>query len=229
MGGNVKRYAIHDVFATYQGEGVYMGRAAVFVRFAGCNLWGGLATPRTGKGACAKWCDTDFRPRVQLELEPLVDRVRALHKPGSIIVLTGGEPLLQVDSWLASALLDITPNVCLETNGTVEKTCGHKLWVAVSPKLSETTGQPLPVLVDADEVKVVVPGATPPAGWTPELLAGVEASSWARGATLWLHAQDPSVSGAGVMESHLARCVELAEARPAWRLGVQAHKVWRLP
>lgn len=205
-----------------------MGRAAVFVRFAGCNLWGGLSVPREGKGACARWCDTDFRPREKLDLSHLLVRVRRLYKPGALVVLTGGEPLLQLDAPLASALLDISPNVCVETNGTVEKACGYKLWVSVSPKLSDATGQPLPVLVDADEVKVVVPGAAAPLGWTPELLADIEASSWARGAALWLHAQDPSASG-GLLENNIARCVELAITRPAWRLGIQAHKVWQLP
>ena len=234
------RYAVHDVFETVQGEGAHSGKRAVFVRFSGCNLWSGIKRTRSaGLGACAAWCDTDFRPRMKLTAAEIVTAIRASvsrwSTPG-LIVFTGGEPLLQLDQALIAAVNEaFQVTIAVETNGTlVPKFAADNVWFACAPKLAQD-GSLLPLLLThAHEVKVIVPGH-PSAGWSPEKLAALE--DWSPYAEHWLHAADPASELASLGRSdtsqafrdNVAICVRLQRVRPCWRLGVQAHKVWKLP
>ncbi len=121
-----KQYAVKAVWKTLQGEGAWAGRPAVFVRLVGCNLWTGYAQDRDRDAArtgadCPLWCDTDFTKEqsVRLSADALADRVRRTGGDIRFCVLTGGEPLLQVDAALVRALHDVGFEVAVETNGTV--------------------------------------------------------------------------------------------------------------
>ena len=189
-------YAIKSVFATLQGEGIHTGRRACFVRFAGCNLWNG--TPGgdrdKGKGACAKWCDTEFRQGEKMtadELECAMDMAYPKVDPKlkRLCVLTGGEPTLQLDIDLINLLHQNGWEVAVETNGTNDPVeDGNRVLefvdhIAVSPKLhADGSGANLAFTshqIGAEdgptwELKVVLPGhhdATK--GWSHNALRGL--------------------------------------------------------
>jgi queuosine biosynthesis protein QueC len=134
-------YAVKELFHTLQGEGVNAGRAAVFCRFAGCNLWSGLESDR--RTAVCKFCDTDFvgtdgtHGGRFASASALAAKVEELWPPrtdaGRFVVLTGGEPLLPVDSALIAALHGRGFRIAIETNGTIEAPPGLD-WICVSPK-----------------------------------------------------------------------------------------------
>jgi 7-carboxy-7-deazaguanine synthase (Cx14CxxC type) len=134
-------YSVKEIFYTLQGEGRNAGRAAVFCRFAGCNLWSGREVDRAG--AVCTFCDTDF---VGLDgpgggrfadADALADAIASTWAGGTrarpLVVLTGGEPLLQVDPPLLAALRDRGFEVAVETNGTIPPPAGID-WLCVSPK-----------------------------------------------------------------------------------------------
>ena len=164
IAGVRQSYAVKEIFLTLQGEGMQAGRAAVFCRFAGCNLWSGLERDRAD--AACSFCDTDF---VGLDgtgggrfagPDALAEAVGAAWQGGSrhrLAVLTGGEPLLQADAALVDALHARGFEVAVETNGTQPAPPGLD-WVCVSPK----AGGHL-VLQGGDECKLVYPqpGAEP--------------------------------------------------------------------
>jgi organic radical activating enzyme len=190
----------------------------VFVRFSGCNLWSGIERTRAaGVGACAAWCDIDFRPRLKLTAIEVVLAIRESVDQWSapdFVVFTGGEPLLQLDQALVDAVNKAfhMPTIAVETNGTVVPNFVHDAWFACAPKL-DRAGMPLPlVLPAADEVKIILPGHSS-AGWTPEKLAAIEAR-FPR-ATYWLHAVDP-VSELATLDrrNDIARFV----SRQRWRV-----------
>lgn len=258
----MKNYHVNEVFGTLQGEGVNAGRAAVFVRFAGCNLWSGHPQHRKDprNGACAQWCDTDFRTGAAMTAADIVEAMEHHAPPPAplssrrLCVITGGEPLLQLDAELVGALKNNCWEVAVETNGTIESDAlmfvDH---VTVSPKI----GQELKV-TRAEELKVVVPGASSRYldGWTPELLKHLEMSGhWER---MYVQPQDPLLSRdvadtvlhplgsdramvAGVeadyvpasefatYEGNVERCIEFVRENPAWRLSLQTHKLTGLP
>jgi len=128
-------YRVCEIFRSLQGEGLNAGRAAVFIRFAGCNL------------ACP-WCDTDHSQFSQMSMDQILDTVRALNP--MLIVATGGEPLLQLDAELAVNLQDRAP-LAIETNGTRLPTFTPD-WITVSPKAGSRL-----VVERGDELKVVWP------------------------------------------------------------------------
>lgn len=233
-----RRYAVKAVWRTLQGEGAWAGRAAVFVRLAGCNLWSGHDADRARDadraGAhCPLWCDTDFTKEgaAKLSAAALVDEVLATATtenplaPIRFVVLTGGEPLLQADAGLVAALHAAGFEVAVETNGTVALadafTDAHGRlvppdWVVCSPKLPEAALR----LEWMDELKLVVPDYTPDAFAAfaervrPHVVAGRERRY------RWLQPEDgPRVEAA----TRLA--VETALAHPAWRVSVQTHKI----
>lgn len=237
-------YAVKAIFDTIQGEGARAGTQAVFVRFAGCNLWSGRPEDRQkGKGACARWCDTDFVVGEKLAAATVLARMDALVVGSDRwCVLTGGEPALQLDLPLVSALRNAGWGIAVETNGTVDSEAMHAAdWVTVSPKKGGAVR-----LRAGNELKVVLPGAVgDEQGWTdaqldelaglrlwpfmfvqpmdPPLSAAVEDT--------YLHPQRSEASGASqrVYASALERCLSFVRSRPSWRLGAQLHKVWRLP
>lgn len=245
-------YSIREVFWTLQGEGSRAGTAAVFVRFAGCNLWDGLEEHRgRGRGACARWCDTDFARGEKLSTglllaamerlwprDPSVDVISGPADRQRWCVLTGGEPLLQVDAPLLAALHAEGWHVALETNGTQKADLLESFeHVTVSPKLSEL-GDGIASLapgLHATDLKVVVPGhAAPLRGWSPgmlDTLAEVIPSDFR-----FLQPMDPAaLVQLAPAERHAHRtgglgfALDFIRTRPWWRLSVQTHKVIGVP
>ena len=152
-------YSVKEIFYTLQGEGMQAGRAAVFCRFAGCNLWSGREADRAG--AQCRFCDTDFVGTDGSGGGKFVDAAAlaaaiAAQWPAQVggrrfCVLTGGEPLLQVDAELCAALHARGFEIAVETNGTLPAPAGID-WICVSPKAGNAL-----VLRSGDELKVVVP------------------------------------------------------------------------
>jgi len=203
-------YAVKEIFLTLQGEGGQAGRPAVFCRFAGCNLWSGREADRAG--AVCNFCDTDF---VGMDgpgggrfasAEDLARAVEAAWQGGPdnrLVVLTGGEPLLQLDAALVEALHARGFSLALETNGTLPAPEGVD-WICVSPKADapvvQTAGQ---------ELKLVYPqpGVDP---------ASFETLDFERFA---LQPMDgPSLA------ENTAAAIAYCLAHPRWRLSVQTHK-----
>ena len=208
-------YSVKEIFLTLQGEGGQAGRAAVFCRFAGCNLWSGREVDRAG--AACTFCDTDFvgtdgdGGAKFATPDALADAVLAAWTGGPtdrLVVCTGGEPLLQLDASLIATLHARGFSVAVETNGTLEAPAGID-WICVSPKaqtaLAQTRGQ---------ELKLVFPQA----GVDP---ARFEALDFER---FWLQPMDGEKREANTMAA-VAYCLE----HPRWRLSVQTHKYLGLP
>src|SRR5690606_31945777 len=224
-----RRYAVRAVWRTLQGEGAWAGRAAVFVRFAGCNLWTGEEEDRArGLAPCSQWCDTDFRKAgsARLSAGALADevlRVAGGDEPIRFCVLTGGEPLLQADAALVGALHEAGCFVAVETNGTVALADAFGAdeaawpdWVVCSPKLPEERLK----LEAMDELKLVVPDYRPEAyaRFAERLRAHRLGGAPVR--FRWLQPED------GPRRAEATRlAVDLALAHPGWRVSVQTHKV----
>ena len=203
-------YAVKEIFHTLQGEGRNAGRAAVFCRFAGCNLWTGREADRAG--AVCGFCDTDFVGTDGAgggrfaDAVALVGAVAAAWRGGAegrFVVLTGGEPLLQVDSGLVGALHAEGFEIALETNGTLPLPAGID-WVCVSPK----AGAPL-VVTQGEELKLVFPQPGAP----PEQFESLDFGSFI------LQPLDGPAR-----EANTAAAVAWCLAHPRWRLGLQTHK-----
>ena len=149
-------YKINEIFYTLQGEGAHSGIPAVFVRFSGCNLH-------------CPWCDTDFSDFTEMSAEQIVAEVKELYdipnERRKMVVLTGGEPALQVDKELVDALHQAGFYICIETNGTRPLPEGID-WITCSPK--EGTR---PALKQVQEVKVVFTGMYDPEVWREQLSA----------------------------------------------------------
>ena len=199
-------YTVKEIFYTLQGEGRQAGRAAVFCRFAGCNLWSGREVDRAG--AVCTFCDTDFVGGTKFRTaDALADAVAAEWGGGDgarLVVLTGGEPLLQVDSALTEALHARGFEIAVETNGTVQPPPGID-WLCVSPKADA----PLAV-TGGDELKLVYP--QPRA--MPDRFAHLAFDH------LLLQPMDGPDLLANT-QAAIAYCM----AHPRWRLSVQTHKV----
>jgi 7-carboxy-7-deazaguanine synthase len=206
-------YAVKEVFYTLQGEGAQAGRAAVFCRFAGCNLWSGRESDRAS--AICRFCDTEFvgvdgTGGGKFEMaSDLAEAIRATW-PGRgtdgtrFVVCTGGEPLLQLDRVLIDALHEHDFEIAVETNGTVEAPAGID-WVCVSPK----AGAPL-VQTKGDELKLVFPQMNA----QPEAFEGLEFRHF------FLQPMDGPDR---IINTQLA--VQYCMEHPKWRLSLQTHKV----
>ncbi len=204
-------YTVKEIFYTLQGEGVHAGRAAVFCRFAGCNLWTGREQDR-GSATCT-FCDTDFvgvgpeggRFATAGALAAAV-RQRWPEVEGGVpyVVCTGGEPLLQLDAAAVEALHAAGFEVAVETNGTQLPPPGLD-WTCVSPKASA----PL-VLTEGDELKLVYPQPDAP----PERFEQLN----------FRHFSLQPMDGPAVSE-HTAAAVAYCLAHPRWRLSLQTHKL----
>ena len=208
-------YAVKECFLTLQGEGVQSGSRAVFLRFAGCNLWSGREQDRAT--AQCTFCDTDF---VGTDGEgggkfgnadELASRVETLwggRRDDRLVVITGGEPMLQLDKALITELHERGFRVAVETNGTLPAVEGLD-WICVSPK----TGTEV-VQRRGNELKLVWPQA----GIDP-----VELEGWSFDHFL-VQPMDCQER-----EAALEAAITLAMERPKWRLSLQAHKVIGLP
>lgn len=208
-------YAVKEIFYTLQGEGAQAGRAAVFCRFAGCNLWSGRESDRAA--AVCTFCDTDFvgtdgqNGGKFASADALADAVAA-RWPGGVagaagrpyVVCTGGEPLLQLDDALVEAFHARGFEVAVETNGTQPAPAGLD-WICVSPKADA------PLLLTAgDELKLVYPQPLA----LPERFAGLAFDHF------FLQPMDGPERLA-----HTRAATDYCMAHPQWRLGVQMHKI----
>jgi 7-carboxy-7-deazaguanine synthase len=206
-------YTVKELFYTLQGEGANVGRAAVFCRFAGCNLWTGREEDRAD--AVCRFCDTDFvgvgvdggkfaepgsLARAVASLWPATDAAGS----GRFVVCTGGEPLLQLDEPLIDAFHTEGFEVAVETNGTRPAPAGLD-WICVSPKARA----PL-VLTSGNELKLVYPQD----GGEPERYEDLDFEHF------FLQPMDgPEV------ETNTRRALEYCLGHPRWRLSLQTHKV----
>lgn len=204
-------YSVKETFLTIQGEGGQAGRPAVFLRFAGCNLWSGREQDRAG-AVCA-FCDTDFVGTDGdgggrfADAQALADHVARLWigRDGDprLVVCTGGEPLLQLDDALIAALKTRGFEIAVETNGTVAAPPGID-WICVSPKAAapvvQTTGQ---------ELKLVY----------PQPLAMPDRFERLAFERFWLQPMDGPDRAANT-----AAAIDYCLAHPRWRLSVQTHK-----
>jgi 7-carboxy-7-deazaguanine synthase (Cx14CxxC type) len=208
----VSVYSVKELYFTLQGEGAQTGRAAVFLRFAGCNLWSGVERDRAG--AICRFCDTDF---VGVDgpgggkftgPEELADRVAAAW-PASrggrpLVVCTGGEPLLQLDAGLIAALHARGFEIAVETNGTLAAPAGLD-WICVSPK----AGAPLRQK-SGDELKLVFPQE----GAAPENFAALDFRYF------FLQPMDGPDAA-----RNTAAAIDYCMSHPRWRLSLQTHKL----
>ena len=208
-------YAVKEAFLTLQGEGVQAGRRAVFLRFAGCNLWSGREADRAT--AVCQFCDTQFVGTDGAgggkfaAADALADHVASLWGDGAadrFVVITGGEPMLQLDGALTEALHARGFMIAAESNGTLAAAPGVD-WLCISPKAGSEVVQR-----SGDELKLVWPQA----GIDP---AAIENWDFA-------HFLVQPMDGAA-REDSLAASIALAMARPKWRLTLQAHKIVGLP
>ena len=199
-------YSVKEIFATLQGEGAQSGRASVFCRFAGCNLWSGREQDRAE--AVCRFCDTDFvggeRFGSAAALAGAIERSWTGGDGHRHVVFTGGEPLLQLDPPLIAALHAGDFSVSVETNGTIEAPSGLD-WICVSPKAGTTLRQRR-----GDELKLVFPQQ----GLAPSTLEALEFRHF------FLQPMDGPERAANTDEA-IAYCL----ANPPWRLSVQSHKM----
>jgi 7-carboxy-7-deazaguanine synthase (Cx14CxxC type) len=208
-------YAVKEIFKTLQGEGAQAGRAAVFCRFAGCNLWSGREEDRAG--AVCRFCDTDFvgtdgpgggRFATAEALAEAIEAAWDGNTPRRFVVFTGGEPLLQLDPALIAAAHERGFEIAVETNGTQEAADGID-WLCVSPK----AGAPLR-LRRGHELKLVYPQE----GLDPAELMSLPFDHF------WLQPKDGTERLANT-KSAITYCL----SHPRWRLSVQMHKLVGIP
>lgn len=211
-------YSVKEIFYTLQGEGANAGNPAVFCRFAGCNLWTGREEDR--ETAVCRFCDTDFigtngpgggRFGTAQDLARAVSAAwpaRASRRARRLVVCTGGEPLLQMDEALTSALHDEGFVIAVETNGTKTPPAGVD-WLCVSPK----AGAPLAVR-KGQELKLVFPQE----GAEPERFEDLDFESF------FLQPMD-GLMRARNTELAVRYCLE----HPQWRLSLQTHKILGIP
>ena len=204
-------YAVKECFLTLQGEGMHSGRRAVFLRFAGCNLWSGREQDRAT--AQCTFCDTDFvgtdgpgggKFADAQELAAQVVQIWGNGTDNRFVVITGGEPMLQLDRSLIGALHDLGFYISVESNGTLEATPGID-WLTISPKagtdIVQRRGTELKLVWPQPEID---PAAME--GWEFEHFL-VQPMDCADG------------------QAAQAAAIALAMERPRWRLSLQAHKL----
>jgi 7-carboxy-7-deazaguanine synthase len=203
-------YAVKEIFLTLQGEGAHSGRPAVFCRFAGCNLWSGREDDRAE--AQCQFCDTDFvgmdgtlGGRYQSAGE-LAEKIADTWGPAldrRFVVMTGGEPLLQLDRDLIDALHARRFTIAVETNGTLDPPSGLD-WICVSPKANTELR-----IKSGHELKLVFPQADAP----PEIFAEL----------LFERFSLQPMEGPDLARN-IARAVAYCLEHPRWQLSLQTHK-----
>ena len=209
-------YSVKEIFYTLQGEGAHAGRPAVFCRFSGCNLWTGRESDRAS--AVCQFCDTDF---VGTDGEgggkfagaaTLANTINALwpasYAASKYVVFTGGEPLLQLDAELITAMHAVGFEIAIETNGTLPVPAGVD-WVCVSPKM----GAPL-VVRKGSELKVVIPQAG-------QSLAAYEELEFDH---FFVQPMDGPLA-----EQNTRFAIDVCKRNPKWKLSLQTHKLLQIP
>ncbi len=203
-------YAVKELFLTLQGEGVQTGRRAVFLRFAGCNLWSGREQDRAT--AACQFCDTDFvgvdgggggKFVTAEQLAATVEREWGAGRDGRYVVITGGEPLLQLDPTLIDALHACGFEIGVESNGTIKAPEGID-WLCISPKGANALAQ-----TSGDELKLV---------WPQD---GIDLDALERLDFGHFLVQPMDCAD---REAAQQAAIDLAMDRPRWRLTLQAHK-----
>lgn len=221
--GGLMGLRVKEIFRTIQGEGSRAGSPAIFVRLAGCNLWSGNPEKREGFGECAKWCDTDFvggeRMDPGLAVEQVVALAEGMRNP--LIVLTGGEPALQLrrrhgEVFVNELHVALECEVAIETNGSVEADILDALdHVTVSPKplMGDAATIGHIVVRNGDDLKVIVPTTLPlheMAGWNFK--------------HRFLQPMDRGDTGSAALPMTMKLAASLG-----WRVSVQTHKMLGLP
>lgn len=200
-------YTVKEIFYSIQGEGAHSGRAAVFVRFTGCNGWSGRQKDRKhGPLPCSAWCDTDFVGGRKMTAEQITDEVESLFTSRVMrhVVLTGGEPALQLDGAILKRLLDVAALVSIETNGTLPlpELALTRCWITLSPKTEKV------VQDRVSELKLVYPTIPP------------EAFDYITTPFRFLQPLD-----AGFGSTNMAAAYEYVLKNPQWKLSLQTHKI----
>jgi 7-carboxy-7-deazaguanine synthase (Cx14CxxC type) len=202
-----RTYTVKEIFYTLQGEGAQAGTPAVFLRFAGCNLWSGREEDRID--AICKFCDTDFvgvgPDGGKFDAVALAEKVRSASQTANWVVCTGGEPLLQLDEELISELHNEQFKVAIETNGTLQAPENID-WICVSPKAGVEWVQKC-----GDELKLVFPQQDLMPESLPE---DIDFKNY------FLQPMDgPNI------KSNTDHAVEYCLSNPKWRLSIQTHKI----
>jgi 7-carboxy-7-deazaguanine synthase len=215
VSGMSRQYSVKEIFYTLQGEGVQAGTPAVFLRFSGCNFWNGKEEDRE-RSVCT-FCDTDFTGTdgagggVFTSAWQLADAVlEAWPKDNSsnrMVVCTGGEPLLQLDEPLISALHEKEFRISIETNGSIRVPEGID-WVAVSPKSLDKLVQ-----TSGDELKLVYPNEI-----DPREVIHLDFEYFLL-SPKWVNSPDET-------KIHINQVIEYCKHNPEWRLSIQQHKIW---
>lgn len=207
-------YSIKEVFLTLQGEGFHAGKTAIFVRFSGCNLWNGKEKDR--QTAQCNFCDTDFIGTNGLgggkfeNAQALVTHCDSFWKGSEehkFCVLTGGEPLLQLDKSLIDAFHNAGYTIAIETNGTIDRPEGID-WICVSPKINT----PLKVNT-GDELKFIYPQKY----LQPELFENMSFNHFS------LQPMDNAY-----YKENLSLAIDYCLTHPQWRLSLQTHKIMNI-
>lgn len=208
-------YKVKEIFYTLQGEGAHAGRAAVFCRFTGCNLWSGREEDRA-KAIC-QFCDTDFWGTDGLNggrysAQALAEKVNALwpdkQKGRPYVVCTGGEPLLQLDATLIEAFHAEGLEIAIETNGTIEAPKGID-WICVSPKANTDI-----LIRKGNELKLVYPQLNA----EPHRYADFDFEHF------FLQPMDSTERN-----TNTKACVTYCMENPKWRMSLQTHKILEIP
>lgn len=205
-------YSIKEIYHTIQGEGYHTGRAAVFCRFSGCNLWSGREEDRH-KAIC-QFCDTDFWGTDGLnggkfgidELASKIDELWPDGQSNKFVVFTGGEPLLQLDTALVDALHRLQFKIAIETNGTLPAPPDID-WVCVSPKANTEI-----ILTSGDELKLVYPQKEPEA--QPERFEHLDFDHF-----FLQPLDDPNI------EINTTAVINYCKSNPKWQVSLQTHKI----
>ena len=192
-----RKYRINEIFYSLQGEGRWAGRAAIFIRFSGCNLH-------------CPFCDTNFKEYKEKTAKEIFDTILPWQKCG-FVVLTGGEPTMQVDEALINGLHDLGLNIAIESNGTYKIPTGID-WIVVSPKTAFVTNAPHLYPQAVDELKLVFDGEVDPAPFLD-----IDA---------YFYFLQPCDTGDAKRNKEItAKCVEYIKAHPKWQLSMQQQKI----
>ncbi len=205
-------YQIKEIFYTLQGEGINAGKPAVFCRFAGCNLWSGKESDR--ENSVCNFCDTDFvgvdgtnggKYAKAIDVAQIIQKLWPINNQiNKFVVLTGGEPMLQVDYKIIDALHNFDFKVAIETNGTVG--CPETLdWICVSPKIGSKLVQR-----NGDELKFIYPQF----GFPPNSFLKLN----------FKHFLIQPMDGPN-LEENTIKAIEFCQLNPRWQLSIQTHKI----
>lgn len=207
-------YSVKEIYYTLQGEGAQTGRSAIFLRFAGCNLWNGLENGRA-KAIC-RFCDTDFVGTNGIngakylnakELVAVVNGIWPVNKGNKYIVCTGGEPLLQIDNDLIDELHNQNFEIAVETNGTVISPLGLD-WICVSPK----SGTELKIK-KGNELKLVYPQDA----LSPKDFENLDFEHF------YIQPMDSPE-----LDQNIKNAIQFCLNNPKWKLSLQTHKLLKI-